>query len=136
MKVSKEGASRILKLFNALPSLPVSIVAIMVAMLAIVVASNATNTAPPLVVTDDGPRYIVPESPGLVNALEVCEKGVKDSQEFGVIPPPSTPVYEYISEFGASKLRWVDSGNNRVAELDGSIVVLSDEVMQCFRKSR
>lgn len=81
-------------------------------------------------------NIIVPQSPGLQSAQTVCEDGAITSGEFEVLPVPPEPVYKYVAELGPDLLSWVDSGNNRVALLNGQAIVLDDEVIECFRDSR
>ena len=78
-------------------------------------------------------EIVVPLSPGLQSAERVCKEGAIQSREAMVEPPDGR--IEYVAELGADLLYWVDSGANRNALLNGQGIVLSDEVMKCFRPS-
>jgi hypothetical protein len=126
-----------LQRLNSLPAVPIALIALVVALAAIVLVSQATSTTPPLV-EQGGTTINVPMSPGLQGAFFVCENaegGVK-SDVFEVLPVPPRPAYEYVAELGPDHLRWVDSGDNRVAIFNGTTMVLDDATIKCFRDSR
>lgn len=126
---------KIIQWLNDRPTIPIAIIAVVLVIIVLVFLSSAVNQ--PIPGADDGgTKIIVPQTAGLQSAALVCKNGNPQSQVFSVEPPPLEPVYEYVAELGADHLRWVDSGNNRVAIFNGETIVLDDQVISCFRDSR
>lgn len=94
----------------------------------VVLPSGGVDTTP---THDDGPTVIVPASPGLTRAEEVCKNGVVSKDVMY-----ETGDMRYTAIFGLAVLKWPDSprGKNPIGLLDGEPLTLSDEVMKCLKE--
>jgi hypothetical protein len=102
--------------------------ALAVASLALYQASGEPVGNAPL--TDGDTEVIVPSSPGLVTATEVCEFG-----DYSGRADEHVAGTRHVSTFGLSVLQWVEpfDGDNMIGILDGEPITLSEEVKACFR---
>lgn len=75
-------------------------------------------------------EVLVPSSPGLTTATDVCEFG-----DYSGRADEHIAGTRHVSTFGLSVLQWVDpfDGDNMIGILDGEPITLSEEVKSCFR---
>lgn len=116
------------------------LLAIAVSIILYIMAIGANSAGVPLPGLNGDTKVttnVVPLNPGTSTALEVCQKATTLAKlPLMVEPPPPKDSYRYIAQFGASTLNWPDDQINRVADLDGTSIVLDQETISCLRKAK